>query len=186
MMAHPSQEWEPPANPVRFIVEDIDHTRTKVKSPQTNGICERFHKTVLDEFYRVAFRKQVYETVEMLQADLDDWLRVYKRRGPTRGAGASARRPCRLFSTSPIWRAKNKTQKGPHSEGKRQFGSGGHPPRQIEQNVRPSRYFYTCAATHRGDHAAPPASTGARIFKVFSRSGQEVCNREYFHYPESQ
>jgi len=25
-----------------LAVEDIDHTRTKTKSPQTNGICERF------------------------------------------------------------------------------------------------------------------------------------------------
>jgi transposase InsO family protein len=40
-----------------LAIENIDHTRTKVKSPQTNGICERFHKTVLEEFYRVAFRK---------------------------------------------------------------------------------------------------------------------------------
>ena len=40
-----------------LAVEDIDHTRTKTNSPQTNGICERFHRTVLDEFYRVAFRK---------------------------------------------------------------------------------------------------------------------------------
>ena len=43
-----------------LAIEDIDHSRTKTKSPQTNGICERFHKTVLDEFYRVAFRKKVY------------------------------------------------------------------------------------------------------------------------------
>ena len=42
-----------------LAVEDIDHSRTKIKSPQTNGICERFHKTVLNEFYRVAFRKKV-------------------------------------------------------------------------------------------------------------------------------
>src|SRR5919108_5331520 len=42
-----------------LAVEDIDHTRTKAKSPQTNGICERFHKTVLNEFYRVAFRKKI-------------------------------------------------------------------------------------------------------------------------------
>ena len=40
-----------------LAVEDIDHSRTKTKSPQTNGICERFHKTVLNEFYRVAFRR---------------------------------------------------------------------------------------------------------------------------------
>jgi len=45
-----------------LAIANIDHTRTKVKSPHTNGICERFHKTLLDEFYRVAFRKEVYET----------------------------------------------------------------------------------------------------------------------------
>jgi transposase InsO family protein len=43
-----------------LAVEDIDHSRTKTKSPQTNGICERFHRTVLEEFYRVAFRKKIY------------------------------------------------------------------------------------------------------------------------------
>ncbi|WP_298215688.1 IS481 family transposase [Acidocella sp.] len=45
-----------------LAVEDVDHTRTKTKSPQTNGICERFHKTLLDEFYRIAFRKKIYRT----------------------------------------------------------------------------------------------------------------------------
>ena len=54
-----------------LAIEDIDHSRTKTKSPQTNGICERFHKTVLNEFYRVAFRKKVYRFIDELQADLD-------------------------------------------------------------------------------------------------------------------
>src|SRR6187402_2668403 len=54
-----------------LAVENIDHTRTKARSPQTNGICERFHKTLLDEFYRVAFRKKLYRTIDELQADLD-------------------------------------------------------------------------------------------------------------------
>ena len=62
-----------------LAVEDIDHTRTKAKSPQTNGICERFHRTVLDEFYRVAFRKKIYRTIDELQADLDAWLVEYNR-----------------------------------------------------------------------------------------------------------
>jgi transposase InsO family protein len=57
-------------------VEDIDHSRTKTKSPQTNGIVERFHKTVLDEFCRVAFRKKVHGSVADLQADLDAWIRT--------------------------------------------------------------------------------------------------------------
>jgi transposase InsO family protein len=42
-----------------------------------NGICERFHRTVLDEFYRVAFRKKIYRAIEELQADLDTWLLEY-------------------------------------------------------------------------------------------------------------
>ncbi len=54
-----------------LTVEDIDHTRTKVKSPQTNGICERFHKTILDEFYRVAFRKKIYSSLDELQPAFD-------------------------------------------------------------------------------------------------------------------
>jgi transposase InsO family protein len=62
-----------------LAIEDIDHTRTKARSPQTNGICERFHKTVLDEFYRIAFRKRIYPTIEQLQVDLDAWMAEYNR-----------------------------------------------------------------------------------------------------------
>jgi transposase InsO family protein len=54
-----------------LAVEDIDHSRTKTKSPQTNGIRERFHKTALNEFYRVAFRKKVYRSIDELQTHLD-------------------------------------------------------------------------------------------------------------------
>ena len=36
-----------------LAINDIDHTMAKVKSPRTNGICERFHKTGLQEFYQV-------------------------------------------------------------------------------------------------------------------------------------
>jgi transposase InsO family protein len=67
-----------------LAVENIDHSRTKTKSPQTNGICERLHKTVLDEFYRVAFRKRIYETISQLQADLDAWMEEYNRARPHR------------------------------------------------------------------------------------------------------
>ena len=68
-----------------LAIEDIDHTRTKARSPQTNGICERFHKTVLDEFYRIAFRKRIYATIEQLQADLDDWMAEYNQARPHQG-----------------------------------------------------------------------------------------------------
>ena len=57
-----------------LALNDIEHTKTKVKSPQTNGICERFHKTILQEFYRVTLRKHIYNDIESLQKDLDEWL----------------------------------------------------------------------------------------------------------------
>jgi transposase InsO family protein len=60
-----------------LAVENIDHSRTRAKSPQTNGICERFHRTVQDEFYSVAFRKKLYTTLEELQLESDTWVREY-------------------------------------------------------------------------------------------------------------
>ena len=60
-----------------LAVEGIDHSKTKARSPQSNGIWERFDKTVLDEMYRVAFRKKVYRTLQELQYDLDVWVKQY-------------------------------------------------------------------------------------------------------------
>ena len=57
-----------------LAINDIDHTKTKARHPQTNGICERFHKTILNEYYQVTFRKKLYDSLEMLQKDLDEWL----------------------------------------------------------------------------------------------------------------
>jgi len=65
-----------------LAVENIDHSRTKTKRPQTNGICERFHKTIQDEFYSVAFRKKLYSSLDQLQADLDSWLQEYNEHRP--------------------------------------------------------------------------------------------------------
>ena len=83
-----------------LAVEDIDHTRTKTKSPQTNGICERFHKTLLDEFYRIAFRKKIYRTIEELQADLDLWIDDYNRNRPHQGRWCFGKTPMQTFLDS--------------------------------------------------------------------------------------
>jgi transposase InsO family protein len=80
-----------------LAVEDIDHSRTKTKSPQTNGICERFHRTVLNEFYRVAFRKKVYRSIEELQADLDAWLSEYNESRPHQGRWCFGKTPMQTF-----------------------------------------------------------------------------------------
>ena len=83
-----------------LAVENIDHTRTKTKSPQTNGICERFHKTVLNEFYRVMFRKKLYRSLEELQADLDAWLREYNEQRPHQGRWCYGKTPMQTFLDS--------------------------------------------------------------------------------------
>jgi transposase InsO family protein len=83
-----------------LAVEDIDHTRTKTKHPQTNGICERFNKTVLNEFYRVAFRKKLYRTLEELQADLDVWLTQYNEERTHQGRWCYGKTPLRTFLDS--------------------------------------------------------------------------------------
>src|ERR1700692_3877352 len=83
-----------------LAVENIDHTRTKVKSPQTNGIVERFHRTVLNEFYRVAFRRKIYSGIEQLQADLDSWLREYNELRPHQGRWCYGKTPLQTWIDS--------------------------------------------------------------------------------------
>jgi len=68
-----------------LAVENIDHSKTKAYSPQTNGICERFHRTMQDEFYSVVFRKRLYHTLDELQSDVDLWLREYNDQRPHSG-----------------------------------------------------------------------------------------------------
>ncbi len=85
------------AGAVERAVEDIDHSRTKTKSPQTNGICERFHKTVLNEFYRVAFRKKVYRSIDELQTDLDLWVRDFNEQRPNQGRWCFGKTPMQTF-----------------------------------------------------------------------------------------
>jgi transposase InsO family protein len=80
-----------------LAVENIDHSRTKTKSPQTNGIVERFHKTALNEFYRVAFRRRIYRSIEELQADLNDWIREYNEERPHQGRWCFGKTPMQTF-----------------------------------------------------------------------------------------
>jgi len=83
-----------------LTLEDIDHTKTKARSPQTNGICERFQKTVLNEFYRVAFRKKVYRTLDELQDDLDNWVEDYNEKRPHSGKYCFGKTPMQTFIDS--------------------------------------------------------------------------------------
>lgn len=80
-----------------LAIEDIDHTKTKARSPQTNGICERFHRTIQDEFYAIAFRKKIYHSIEELQADLDQWLQDYNQERTHSGKYCFGKTPYQTF-----------------------------------------------------------------------------------------
>jgi len=83
-----------------LTIEDIDHTKIKAKSPQTNGICERFHRTIQDEFYAIAFRKKMYDNIQALQIDLDTWIDYYNKERPHSGRYCYGKTPMETFIDS--------------------------------------------------------------------------------------
>ena len=80
-----------------LAIENIDHTKTKARSPQTNGICERFHRTMQEEFFWTAFRKKIYTKVEELQEDLNNWLKYYNTQRPHSGKYCYGKTPMQTF-----------------------------------------------------------------------------------------
>jgi transposase InsO family protein len=83
-----------------LAIEDIDHSRTKARSPQTNGVCERFHKTIQDEFYAVAFRKKIYHSLEEIQEDADKWIEEYNTERTHSGKYCFGKTPWQTFLDS--------------------------------------------------------------------------------------
>ena len=94
-----------------LAINDIEHTKTKAMSPQTNGICERFHKTILNEFYQITFRKKLYADMEELQKDLDEWMDYYNNERTHQGKMCCGRTPVEtLIDGKSIWAEKNLAQ----------------------------------------------------------------------------
>jgi len=90
-----------------LALNDIEHTRTKVRHPQTNGIVERFHKTILNEFYKVAFRKRLYRDLTQLQEDLDEWVHKYNTERTHQGKMCCGRTPLdTMIDGKRIWQEK--------------------------------------------------------------------------------
>jgi len=81
-------------------LEDIDHTKTKARSPQTNGICERFHRTIQDEFYAIIFRKKVFTSIDELQFELDQWIEWYNKERTHSGKHCYGKTPWQTFIDS--------------------------------------------------------------------------------------
>ncbi len=87
-----------------LVLNDIEHSKTKANHPQTNGICERFHKTILQEFYQVAFRRKIYQSIEELQYDLDEWMVYYNSARTHQGKMCCGRTPMQtLIDAKEVW-----------------------------------------------------------------------------------
>ena len=81
-------------------IEGIEHSKIQVRSPQSNGICERLHRTIQEEFYAVAFRKKLYESLDQLQTDLDEWMEYYNNERPHSGRYCFGKTPIQTFNDS--------------------------------------------------------------------------------------
>ncbi|QWK98558.1 integrase core domain-containing protein, partial [Vibrio parahaemolyticus] len=85
--------------------------KTKAMSPQTNGICERFHKTILNEFYQVTLRKKLYGSMEELRKDVDEWMNYYNNQRTHQGKMCCGRTPIEILEDrKSIWAEKNPAQ----------------------------------------------------------------------------
>jgi transposase InsO family protein len=83
-------------------IEGIEHSKTQVRHPQTNGICERLHRTMQDEFYAVAFRKKLYSSLDEMQHDLDEWMKYYNQERTHSGRYCYGKTPMETFQESLI------------------------------------------------------------------------------------
>ena len=88
-------------------IEGIEHSKTQVRHPQSNGICERLHRTMQEEFYAVAFRKKLYDNLELLQKDLDEWMNYYNNERPHSGRYCYGKTPMQtLIESLPLAKQK--------------------------------------------------------------------------------
>jgi len=140
-------------------LENIDHTRTKARSPQTNGICERFHQTIQNEFYASAFRRKLYHSLEGLQADVDEWMEGYNAERTHTGKYCYGKTPLQTFiESATLAYASN------------WIGSSRHPSRQLQQRSRRVRQIKSrlghmmaarpCSGTR--ERIGPPERTSRR------------------------
>ena len=84
-------------NLIKKNKKSISKRRSDQKNFFIKFLCERFHQTVLNEFYRVAFRKKLYGDLENLQADLDRYLDEYNNERTHQGKRCIGRTPMETF-----------------------------------------------------------------------------------------
>ena len=88
-----------------LYLNDIEHSKTRVRRPQSNGCTERLNQTIQDEFYAVAFRKNIYTSIESIQKDLDEFMRYYNAERTNQGRYCQGKTPLQTFEeTIPLYK----------------------------------------------------------------------------------
>ena len=128
-------------------IENMDHSKTKARSPQTNGICERFYRTIKQEFYDIAFRKKVYGSIEELQTDLNDWLKKYNELRPHRGRYCFGKTPMKTFMEGKL-KALEKQMDSLYTKARKQvmLGDGEY---DLQQSYSTEPALAPCAETNK-------------------------------------
>ena len=82
----------------KFLEQNrIRHTKIKPRTPQSNGIVERFNRTLLEEFYQIAMIKKVYSSLSELQDDLDQFITDYNFKRTNQGYRLKGKIPYQKF-----------------------------------------------------------------------------------------
>jgi transposase InsO family protein len=92
-------------------LEEIEHRTTRVRRPQSNGIAERLHRTLLDEHFRVEGRRTWFETIDEMQVVLDTYMESYNHQRPHQGRGMNGRTPATAFTEGLLNRQRTKEVK---------------------------------------------------------------------------
>ena len=80
-----------------LALHDIEHRRTKIRSPRTNGFVERMNRTLLDECFRIKGRTTWYISPEEIQRDLDQYLSFYNLKRSHQGYRLKGRTPAQAL-----------------------------------------------------------------------------------------
>jgi len=77
----------------------INHLRIDRGKPVQNGYCERFQRTIHEEFYQPVFRKKFFKNIEDLQYALDQYLIFYNFERAHFGLSAQGAVPIDYFKS---------------------------------------------------------------------------------------
>jgi len=101
-------------------LEEIEHRTTRVRRPQSNGIVERLHRTLLDEHFRVEGRRTWFETIDEMQVVLDAYMGTYNQHRPHQGRGMKGRTPATAFIEGLLRQPQTREDKRPEKRSAKQ------------------------------------------------------------------